>query len=70
MTAMPAHYLRQFHKTHNPDVVQLAEEEEFADWIALFFAPDHPAVDTAHPLGCHRRRTRTGWCSSMSWPRW
>ncbi|MDQ3541492.1 MAG: ABC transporter substrate-binding protein [Chloroflexota bacterium] len=38
MTAMPAHYLRQFHKTHNPDVVQLAEEEEFADWIALFFA--------------------------------
>jgi peptide/nickel transport system substrate-binding protein len=38
MTAMPAHYLRQFHKTHNPDVVQLAEQEEQADWIALFFS--------------------------------
>lgn len=37
MTAMPAHYLRQFHKTHNPEVVQLAEQEELPDWNALFF---------------------------------
>ncbi|MGH2535602.1 MAG: ABC transporter substrate-binding protein [Thermomicrobiales bacterium] len=37
MTAMPAHYLRQFHKTHNPEVDRLAQEQELDDWVALFF---------------------------------
>jgi ABC-type transport system substrate-binding protein len=36
-TAYPRHYLEQFHKEYNPDVEQLVEDEDAADWVELFF---------------------------------
>lgn len=36
MTAMPEHYMRQFHLAYNEEVVAQAEAEELADWVDLF----------------------------------
>lgn len=33
---LPFHYLRQFHADHNPNVDELVEQENVADWVALF----------------------------------
>jgi peptide/nickel transport system substrate-binding protein len=38
LTAVPAHYLRQFHLSYNEDVVAQAEAEELPDWMGLFFS--------------------------------
>jgi ABC-type transport system substrate-binding protein len=50
ITSWPRHYLEQFHEKYNPDVEQLAEEEDAADWISLFTAKAGVAglVDPAH----------------------
>jgi ABC-type transport system substrate-binding protein len=37
LTALPRHYLEQFHKEFNQDIEQLVEKEGAADWIELFF---------------------------------
>jgi peptide/nickel transport system substrate-binding protein len=38
LTAMPQHYLRQFHQKSNPEADALAKKEKFQDWVALFLA--------------------------------
>ena len=35
-TNKPFHYLKRFHKKHNPDVEELAEEQGFDGWVELF----------------------------------
>lgn len=35
-TNHPAHYLKQFHKTYTPGVVQLAEQAGLDDWMAFY----------------------------------
>ena len=42
LTAMPQHYLQQFHLKFNPDVAAQARKEKFQDWVAMFLArADH-----------------------------
>jgi peptide/nickel transport system substrate-binding protein len=36
MTNHPAHYMRQFHKTHTPAVEQQAKDAELEGWVALY----------------------------------
>lgn len=36
VTAMPGHYLKQFHPDYNPDVDTLVAEEGVSDWVQLF----------------------------------
>lgn len=36
VTAMPRHYLSQFHVAHNPDAGALATQEGFNSWVDLF----------------------------------
>jgi len=58
-TLYPAHYLKQFHKTYNPDVDTLVKAAGASDWIALFnskVAPtwtvgywQNPELPTLHP---------------------
>ena len=38
----PAHYFKQFHIDHNPDANELAEEQGFDDWVAMFNAKMSP----------------------------
>ncbi len=32
----PKHYLKQYHKTYNPDIVDIAEEQGYATWMDLY----------------------------------
>ncbi len=61
LTAMPRHYLTEFHQAHNPEVGAVAKQEGFSDWAALFAAkadhwanadlPTLCAWKVARPLG-------------------
>lgn len=52
LTKMPAHYLKQFHQAHNPDVNDLAKAEGFENWIQLFLSKsgawENPECPTLH----------------------
>jgi peptide/nickel transport system substrate-binding protein len=53
LIASPKHYMEQFHKKFNPDVEELAKQEDHAAWTDLFFAKadvwGNPDVPRLHP---------------------
>src|SRR5699024_5283647 len=38
LTSLPRHYLKEFHKKHNPDVEAAAKKAGFSDWVKFFQA--------------------------------
>lgn len=53
LTLYPAHYMKQFHKTHNPNVDQAAKAAGFDDWTEYFVqraSPwENPDLPTIYP---------------------
>lgn len=47
----PKHFLSQFHLDYNPDANELAEEDGYDDWVALFRSYYHDWKDSYHRLG-------------------
>ncbi|MFI6740102.1 ABC transporter substrate-binding protein [Nonomuraea sp. NPDC050451] len=46
---LPKHYLKQFHKKYNPDVDQLAKDEQLEDWTQLFMLKQDPWHNADQP---------------------
>ncbi|MGV9382450.1 ABC transporter substrate-binding protein [Nonomuraea sp. NPDC003707] len=46
---LPKHYLKQFHKKYNPDVDQLAKDEQLEDWTQLFMQKQDPWHNADQP---------------------
>lgn len=50
VTGLPEHFMKQWHKTYNPDVVKMAEDAKKASWTDLFLEKQNAQVTTDLPV--------------------